>query len=179
MKLNSSIYGFFNNILNILPGIGRSNGLRGWLAGMALKSCGRKLQVSSGVNFFNPQSMTVGDNVYIGCNCYFGGGEIVLEDQVTIGPSVALAAGNHTMLDGSYRFGPYEFGRIHIGRGTWLCANAVIASGVTIGQGCVVAGGSLVIKDVPDFSVVCGVPAKLIRMVTPEDTKALQVQKTA
>ena len=98
----------------------------------------------------------------------------MLEDEVSIGPGVTLAAGKHTMLRGSYRFGPYDYGHIHVGRGTWLCANAVIASGVTIGRGCVVAGGSLVIKDVPDYSVVCGVPAKLIKTVAPDFADALQ-----
>ena len=172
MKLNSSLYAFLNNLLNVLPGFGRADALRGWLASMALKGCGRKLKISSNV-IMNPQNMTVGDNVYIGYSCYFGGGEIVLEDEVSIGPFVTVAAGNHTMCGGSYRFGPYEYGRIRIGRGTWLCANTVITSGVTIGKGCVVAAGSMVIRDVPDYSVVCGVPAKLVKTVAPEVAEAL------
>ena len=122
MRLNNSLYLFLNNLLNLLPGVGRANTLRGWLAGMALQHCGRKLQISSGVNIFDAKKVTVGDNVYIGCNCYFGGGTIVLEDEVSIGPGVTLAAGKHTMLRGSYRFGPYDYGHIHVGRGTWLCA---------------------------------------------------------
>jgi maltose O-acetyltransferase len=177
MRLNTTLYALLNNLLNVLPGFGRSNSVRGWLARTALKGCGRRLKISSNVNIFNAEKMTVGDDVYIGCGCYFGGGEIVLDDEVSIGPCVTVAAGNHTMLDGSYRFGPYDFGRIHVGRGTWLCANSVIASGVTIGKGCIVAAGSLVIKDVPDFSVVCGVPAKLIKTVAPEDAEALRAQK--
>jgi maltose O-acetyltransferase len=177
MRLNSSLYAFLNNLLNLLPGFGRSNTVRGWLARMALKGCGRKLKVSSNVHIFNAQNMTVGDNVYVGCCCYFGGGEIVLEDEVSIGPFVTVAAGNHTMQDGSYRFGPYEFGRIRVGRGTWLCANTVITSGVTIGKGCVVAAGSVVTKDVPDYSVVGGIPARLIKTVTPEIAEALRAQK--
>ena len=124
------------------------------------------------MNIFNPQRMTVGDNVYIGPGCYFGGGEVVLEDEVSIGPFAVVAAGKHTMRNGSYRFGPYEFGHIHIGRGSWICANTVIACGVTIGKGCLVAAGSLVMSDVPDYGVVCGVPAKLLRTFPPEDAEA-------
>ena len=177
MRLNSSLYGLLSNLLNVLPGIGRAVVVRGWLARTALKRCGRKLKISSNVSIFNPQNVTVGNDVYIGPNCYFGGGEIVLEDEVNIGPFVTMAAGNHTMRDGSYRFGPYQYGRIHVGRGTWLCANSVITSGVTIGKGCVVAAGSVVMKDVPDYSVVCGVPAKLIKTVAPEAAEALRAQK--
>jgi maltose O-acetyltransferase len=154
-------------MLDLLPGFGRSNTVRGWLARAALKQCGTKAQISSHVHIFNPQLVTLGDHVYIGCCCYFGGGEIAIDDEVNIGPFVTLAAGNHTMRDGSYRFGPYEFGRIHVGRGTWLCANSVITSGVTIGKGCLVAAGSVVTKDVPDYSMVGGVPAKVIKSVAP------------
>ncbi len=177
MKLNCWLYVLLNNLLNVLPGFDSANSLRGWLASLALKRCGRKLQISSNVNIFNPYNVTVGDNVYIGPNCYFGGGEIVLEDEVNIGPSVTVAAGNHTLRDGSYRFGPYEYGPIHVGRGTWLCANSVITSGVTIGKGCLVAAGSVVIKDVPDFGVVFGVPAKLVKTVAPEVAEALRTQR--
>ena len=57
------------------------------------------------------------------------------------------------------------------------CANSVITSNVTIGKGCLVAAGSVVMKDVPDYSVVCGVPAKLIKTVAPEVAEALRAQK--
>lgn len=177
MKLNRALYALLNNLLNVLPGFGTALSWRGWLARMALHRCGRNLKISSNVNIYNPQNMTVGDSVYIGYCCYFGGGEIVLEDEVIIGPFVTVIAGNHSMRDGSYRFGPYKFGRIHVGRGTWLCANTVIVSDVTIGKGCLVAAGSVVTKDVPDYSVVGGVPAKLIKVVTPEDVAALAAQK--
>ena len=146
----------------------------------ALKGCGRNLKISANVNIYNPQNLTVGDSVYIGYNCYFGGGEIVLEDEVIIGPFVTVVAGNHTLRGGSYRFGPYESGYIRIGRGAWLCTNTVVTSGVTIGKGCLVAAGSVVTKDVPrDFSVVGGVPAKIIKTVSPEEVEALAAQRQA
>lgn len=177
MKLNRSLYSLLNNLLNILPGFGGALSWRGKLASMAFKSCGRNLKISSNVNIYNPQNMTVGDSVYIGYSCYFGGGEIELADEVIIGPFVTVVAGNHTMRDGSYRFGPYQYGSIHIGRGTWLCANTVIASGVTIGKGCLVAAGSVVTEDVPDYSMVGGVPARLIKTIAPEEPEALRAQQ--
>ncbi len=176
MKLNSSLYALLNNLLDVLPGFGGAVVVRGWLARTALKRCGKQLRISCHVSIFNPRNMTVGDNVYIGPSCYFGGGEIVLEDEVTIGPFVTVAAGKHTMLDGSYRFGPYEYGPVRVGRGTWLCASSVITSGVSIGKGCLVAAGSVVTRDVPDYSMVGGVPAKLIETMTREQAEARNVQ---
>jgi maltose O-acetyltransferase len=177
MKLNSSLYALLNNLLNVLPGFGSANTLRGWLARTALMRCGTKVKISSHVFIFNPRNLTLGNNVYVGPGCYFGGGEIELEDEVNIGPFAVVAAGRHTMRDGSYRFGTYEYGRIHIGRGTWVCANTVIASGVTIGKGCLIAAGSLVMNDVPDYGVVCGVPAKLLRTFPPEDAETVRAQE--
>src|SRR3712207_9214092 len=55
---------------------------------------------------------------------------------------------------------------VRVGRGSWLGHGAVILPGATIGRQCVVAAGSVVRGDVPDHSVVAGVPAKVIRTLT-------------
>lgn len=52
---------------------------------------------------------------------------------------------------------------IEIGTGTWIGANSTILPGVRIGEGCVIAAGSMVNKDVPDNCLVGGVPAKIIK----------------
>ena len=60
---------------------------------------------------------------------------------------------------------------IQIGEGVWIASGAIITGGVTIGNNSIVAAGSVVTKDVPDFSVVAGVPAQKIG-----DTRDLEVQ---
>jgi maltose O-acetyltransferase len=100
--------------------------------------------------------------VYIGYNTYIGGGEVFLDDEVIIGPFCSIVAGNHTLKDGSYRYGPYEYGTISIGRGTWLGSHVTVASNVKIGKGCCIAAGSVVVADVEDNAVYGGVPAKRI-----------------
>ena len=92
-----------------------------------------------------------------------GGGRIVLDDEVIIGPYCCIVAGNHTMVNDSYRFGKYQYGQIEIGRGTWLGAHVTITANVKIGKGCVIAANAVVTKDVPDFTMVGGVPAKFIK----------------
>lgn len=60
---------------------------------------------------------------------------------------------------------------IIIGDNTWVGVRVTILPGVTIGNYCVVAAGSLVNKDVSDYTVVAGVPAKVIKHLNPEDFK--------
>lgn len=167
--LDRGIYATLNSMLNVMPGFGKSLTIRGKLAAKAFKSSGKNLKINSHVNIYNPQNMWVGDNVYIGYNCYFGGGEIILEDEVIIGPFCSIVAGNHTSQNGSFRFGKYDYGKIHIGKGTWLGSHCVITLNVKIGKGCIIAAGSVVTKDVEDFCVVGGVPARIIKRLS-EDT---------
>jgi sugar O-acyltransferase (sialic acid O-acetyltransferase NeuD family) len=55
-------------------------------------------------------------------------------------------------------------GGVHVGEGTLIGAGATVLSKVKIGKWCIIGAGSLVNRDVPDFSVIAGIPAKLIRM---------------
>ena len=60
-------------------------------------------------------------------------------------------------------------GDITVGDDVWIGQHAIVLSGVTIGQGAVIAAGSVVSKDVPPYAIVGGVPAKLIKYRFPED----------
>ena len=51
---------------------------------------------------------------------------------------------------------------IRIGRGTWIASGAIITGGVTVGDNVIVAAGAVVTKDVPDFSIAAGIPARVI-----------------
>ncbi len=161
--MNRTLYAALNNILDMLPPFGLALRIRGRLAEFVLKKHGKFLKISKNVNIYNPSKVSVGDGVYIGFNTYLGGGEIYLDDEVIIGPFCSIVAGNHTMKDGSFRFGPYEFGTINIGRGTWLGSHVTITNNVKIGKGCLIGANSVVIQDVDDYSFVAGVPAKKIK----------------
>ncbi|MDB4866139.1 MAG: chloramphenicol acetyltransferase [Cohnella sp.] len=69
-----------------------------------------------------------------------------------------------------YHDRPYTKGDVVIGHDVWIALNALIVSGVTIGNGAVVAAGSVVTKDVPPYAIVGGNPAKLIRYRFDQDT---------
>lgn len=69
------------------------------------------------------------------------------------------------------RFNELEDGMVEIGNDVLISANVVILSGVKIGDGAVIAAGAIVNKDVPPYSVIGGVPAKLIRYRFDEGTR--------
>ena len=161
--MNKFLFAVANNILNILPASGRSLIFRGYLATKVLKKSGKNLKISSNVNLYNPANIITGDNVYIGYSSYIGGGDVVLHDEVVIGPFCSIVAGNHTMEKDSFRYGEYDCGKIVIGKGSWLGSHCTIVSNVNIGKGCLIAAGSVVNKDVSDFSMVAGIPAKFIK----------------
>ncbi|MDY0986692.1 sugar O-acetyltransferase [Flavobacterium sp. CFBP9031] len=106
----------------------------------------------------------IGQNVFINFDCTFLAlGGITIEDDVLIGPKVSLVTENHP-LDPKERKG--LIGKpIHIKKNAWIGANATILPGVTIGENAVVAAGAVVSKDVPDNTIVGGIPAKFIKNV--------------
>lgn len=113
------------------------------------------------------KNTTVGKNVFINGGCRFQDqGGITIEDGVLIGHNVVLATLNHCMIP--ERRADIEPAPIHIGRNVWIGANAMVLPSVTIGDGAVVAAGAVVTKDVPENTIVGGVPAKPIRKVFPE-----------
>ena len=65
----------------------------------------------------------------------------------------------------------YTYGKVTIKKNAWLGLNVTVCPGVTIGEYAVVAAGAVVTKDVPDFAVVGGVPAKVIKMLVPSEQK--------
>ena len=95
-------------------------------------------------------------------------GGIEFEDGVMVAPGVRIATINHDMNN---RHTIYTYGKVTIKKNAWLGMNVTICPGVTVGKYAVVAAGAVVTKDVPDYAVVGGVPAKVIRMQDPAEQK--------
>ena len=110
--------------------------------------------------------ITIGKNVFINFDCTFLAlGGITIEDDVLIGPKVSLITENHP-LNPEKRKG-LAAKPILIKKNAWIGANATILPGVTIGENAVVAAGAVVSKDVPDNTIVGGIPAKFIKSIQP------------
>lgn len=95
-------------------------------------------------------------------------GGIEFEDGVMVAPGVRIATINHDMNN---RHTIYTYGKVTIKKNAWLGMNVTVCPGVTVGKYAVVAAGAVVTKDVPDYAVVGGVPAKVIRMQAPAEQK--------
>ena len=135
-----------------------------------LKSCGTFFKVYSQAFIYNPNGLSVGDHVCIGFNAYIGaGGDVTLEDGVTLGPFSMVAPSTRQRKDRSFRWGGIVSGPVRIGAGTQVAAHACILHGVTLGRGCAVAAGAVVNKSHPDDVVLGGVPARVLK--TLDDTK--------
>lgn len=106
----------------------------------------------------------IGKNVFINFDCTFLDlGGITIEDNVLLAPKVSLLSEGHPVSAKDRQ--TLTTGRIHIKQNAWIGANATILPGVTIGENSVVAAGAVVSKDVPDNTLVGGIPAKIIRTI--------------
>ena len=107
----------------------------------------------------------------IGDGCLLNGCIIAANTEVRIGSGVTLGPWAH-LMDGDFhgvgeRDGAAASGPIVIGDDAWLATRAMVLKGVTVGRGAVVAAGAVVTKDVPPYTVVAGVPARVVRRLTP------------
>ncbi|MEZ7008004.1 acyltransferase [Aeromonas sp. S13(2024)] len=103
-------------------------------------------------------NVTIGDRVTIKSGVYIWDG-VTIEDDVFIGPCVAFTNDRHPRS----KIYPDEFSKMLIKNGASIGANATLLPGITIGRYAMVGAGSVVTKDVPDYAVVVGNPAKIIR----------------
>ncbi len=110
------------------------------------------------------KNITIGRDVFINSGCHFQDqGGIAIGDGSLIGHNVVLATINHDLSPLNNRENHYA--PIVIEEHVWIGSNATILPGVTIGRWAVVAAGAVVTKDVEEYTVVGGVPAKEIRKV--------------
>jgi len=110
--------------------------------------------------------LRVGNNSNIGPFAYIGcSGMITIGNNVMISPRVSIYAENHNFSRTDIPMKEQGVTReeVIIEDDCWIAANSVILAGVTVGRGSIVSAGSVVTKDVPPYSVVGGVPAKIIK----------------
>lgn len=127
-------------------------------------------EIDESVTIFTPfhinygKHTKIGKNVFINFDCVFLDlGGITIEDNVLIAPKVSLLTEGHPIEPENRH--SLTVGHIHIKKNAWIGANATILQGVTIGENAVVASGSVVSKDVPDNTIVGGIPAKILKTI--------------
>lgn len=126
--------------------------------------------IDKGFGMFPPfytdrgKNLMVGKDVFVNSGCKFQDqGGIVIGDGTLIGHNVVLATLNHDFSPSRRR--DLRPAPIRIGKNVWIGANVTVLPGVTIGDGAVIAAGAVVTKDVPENTVMGGVPAKEIKTI--------------
>jgi len=106
----------------------------------------------------------IGKNVFINFNCTFLDlGGITIEDDVLIAPNVSILSEGHPVSPKDRHC--LQVASVHIKKNVWIGAGATILQGVTVGENSIVAAGAVVAEDVPDNTVVGGIPAKVIKTI--------------
>lgn len=133
---------------------------------LTLASCGPGVLIARGATIVAPGSVELGSRVFIGARAIISAaGGLTIGDDVMIGSELNIQGGNHDL--GRYR---RDIGHrdeknppLTIGEGAWIGSRVTILAGCDIGEYAVIAAGSVCSKPVAPWTMVGGVPARVIR----------------
>ncbi len=142
--------------------------IRKLCAKMMFDKCGKHVNIEHGAFLASGIGIEIGDNSGIGLDCRVAG-PLSIGSDVMMAPNVTIVTQNHEVSDLSkpMRLQTAPKKKVVIGSDVWIGTNAVIMPGVKIGNGAIIGAGAVVTKDVPDYAVVGGVPAKIIKSRLP------------
>ncbi len=130
------------------------------LAKKLFRQCGKNFCAEANVRFNFGQAISAGDDLFINCGTFLDTkGGLFIGDSVGIGEFVRIFTHTHSESDHAER----TYAPVTIGDYAKVYSNAMIFPGVTIGEQAIVAGGTVVTEDVPQNTLVAGIPAKAIR----------------
>jgi acetyltransferase-like isoleucine patch superfamily enzyme len=127
--------------------------------------------------FFKPNSVLLGDYVFIGRDCYIYA-NCSIGNYTMIASKVSIVGGDHRFdIAGvpMYFCGRAGLNKLktEIGDDVWIGQGAIILAGIKIGEGAIVGAGSVVTKDIPPYAIVAGNPAKLLKYRFSDAEKAI------
>lgn len=116
----------------------------------------------------------VGKNFFANYNCtILDVARVKIGDNCQMAPNVAIYTAGHPVYPVT-RNSAYEYGKeVTIGDNVWIGGNTVICPGVHVGDNVVIGAGSVVTRDIPDWSIAAGNPCRVLRKITEEDKRKL------
>lgn len=126
--------------------------------------CGRDVNIEKGASFSSGRGISIGSGSGVGVNCKING-PLEIGEKVMMGPDVAILTHSHNIdrTDIPMADQGASVSKVTIGNDVWIGMRSIIMPGVTIGNGAVIGAGAVVTKDVPDYAIAGGVPAKVIK----------------
>jgi len=175
------------HIITTMPG-GLGLIVRRFYYSRKFKVCGSNLFIDTDVTFYRPENISVGDNVSIGKYGVFEAaveiiigsgtgistgymnashGPIIIGENCLISRGVQMYAGTRKYANKAVlvKNQGYSSGKVIINNDVWIGANSYIGKDIVIGEGAVIGAGSMVNHDIKPYSVVAGVPAKIIKII--------------
>ena len=138
--------------------------LRSGVAVRCLGECGKNVNIEKNADFGSGANITIGENSGIGINCKVRG-PLSIGDNVMMGPDCVIltSAHNFDRTDIPMIAQGGKVDKVTIGNDVWIGTRVIILPGVTIGNGVIIGAGAVVTKDIPDYAIVGGIPARVIR----------------
>lgn len=156
MTIFSEFAVFFLHIVGYIP----SHLIRKFFYKLAGMKIGFDSNIHMGTRFYNPSNISIGIDTIIGENAVLDGrGPLTIGNHVAFASNVMVYNSQHDIRDVDFK---PQSKPVVVSDYVFVGPRAIIMPGVTIGKGAVVAGGAVVTKDVPDYAIVGGVPAKVI-----------------
>ena len=137
---------------------------------------GKNIKLGKAVSIRPDCDLFAGKQITIGKNCDIGTrnrivGNVIIEDSVLFGPDNYICSSDHCyknidipiLNQGAYAIKKNGHNELKIGNGSWIGTHVAIIGDVHIGKHCVVGANSVVTKDIPDYSVVVGIPARIVK----------------
>lgn len=165
---------FYYGLARYLPvtampfGIGKiSKKLRNSLCKVLFKKCGININIDRNATIGTGEKISIGNNSGIGINCIIIGGPVIIGNFVLIGPDVKIIRTSHQFNNTEIPIFYQGFKKeveLLICDDVWIGANSIILPGChRIGKGSIIGAGSIVTKDVLDYTIVGGSPAKVLK----------------
>lgn len=137
--------------------------MRAKTASKFLVHVGKDVNIERGAQITS--KMRVGDRSGVGINAMMHG-EVIIGDNVMMGPECIVYTRNHAFADVTIPMNMQGFSEerpVIIGNDVWIGGRVIILPGVKVGDGAIIGAGAVVTKDVPDYAIVGGNPAKVIK----------------
>lgn len=141
----------------------------------------QRTRISSSATFINRGSVAIDDHVWIGHYCHIDGSAgVMIGEGVQMATwsgilshgsqdAIRLCGRRYIEIEAAKRPG-YTLGRVEIGAFAFIGVGAIVLPGVTVGRGSRVDAGAIVTRNVPDFAIVRGIPARIVGDVRDGDT---------